>query len=87
MIIAAPNVSDFIAQLVRALHQYREVMGSNPVESPEFFRLLYTIALIVFITAMIITYLTEITDNNQQISHKSTSEVILITEGLLGLLT
>ena len=36
---------------------------------------------------MIITYLTEITDNNQQISHKSTSEVILITEGLLGLLT
>ena len=26
------NVSGFIAQLVRASHQYREVMGSNPVE-------------------------------------------------------
>mgnify|MGYP000444687548 CR=1 FL=1 len=26
------NVSCFIAQLVRASHQYREVMGSNPVE-------------------------------------------------------
>ena len=28
----APNVSGFIAQLVRASHQYREVTGSNPVE-------------------------------------------------------
>ena len=28
----APNVSGFIAQLVRALHRYREVTGSNPVE-------------------------------------------------------
>ena len=29
----APNVSGFIAQLVRASHWYREVTGSNPVES------------------------------------------------------
>ena len=29
----APNVSGFIAQLVRASHQYREVTGSNPVKS------------------------------------------------------
>ena len=28
----APNVSGFIAQLVRASHWYREVTGSNPVE-------------------------------------------------------
>ena len=28
----APNVSDFIAQSVRASHLYREVTGSNPVE-------------------------------------------------------
>ena len=28
----APNVSGFIAQLVRASHQYRRVIGSNPVE-------------------------------------------------------
>ena len=28
----APNVSGFIAQLVRASHRYREVLGSNPVE-------------------------------------------------------
>ena len=27
----APNISGFIAQLVRASHQYREVTGSNPV--------------------------------------------------------
>ena len=27
-----PNISGFIAQLVRALHRYREVTGSNPVE-------------------------------------------------------
>ena len=27
-----PNVSGFIAQLVRASHRYREVTGSNPVE-------------------------------------------------------
>ena len=29
---------DFIAQLVRALHRHRRGHGSNPVESPEFFR-------------------------------------------------
>ena len=29
---AAPNVSGFIAQLVRASHRYREVTGPNPVE-------------------------------------------------------
>ena len=28
----APNVSGFIAQLVKASHRYREVTGSNPVE-------------------------------------------------------
>ena len=28
----ASNISGFIAQLVRALHQYHEVTGSNPVE-------------------------------------------------------
>ena len=28
----APNVSGFIAQLLRASHRYREVTGSNPVE-------------------------------------------------------
>ena len=32
----APNVSGFIAQLVRALHQYCKVTGSNPIK-PEFF--------------------------------------------------
>ena len=30
--LTAPNVSGFIAQLVRASHRYREVTGSNPVE-------------------------------------------------------
>ena len=40
----APNVSGFIAQLVRASHPYREVTGSNRVEVLQsvFFRLLYT---------------------------------------------
>ena len=28
----APNISGFIAQLVKASHRYREVTGSNPVE-------------------------------------------------------
>ena len=28
----APNVSGFIAQLVRASHRYREITGSNPFE-------------------------------------------------------
>ena len=28
----APNVSGFIAQLIRASHRYHEVTGSNPVE-------------------------------------------------------
>ena len=36
----APNISGFIAQLVRASHRYREVTGSNPVEVLNFFRLL-----------------------------------------------
>ena len=31
-----PNVSGFIAQLVRASHRYREVTGSNAVEVPNF---------------------------------------------------
>ena len=30
--LPAPSVSGFIAQLVRASHQYREVTGWNPVE-------------------------------------------------------
>ena len=34
----APNVSGFIAQLVRASHRYREVTGSNPVEVLNFFQ-------------------------------------------------
>ena len=29
----APNLSGFIAQLVRASHRYREVTGSNPIKS------------------------------------------------------
>ena len=36
---------------------HREVTGSNPVESPEFFRLLYAIAKIALITAKIIASL------------------------------
>ena len=38
----APNVSGFIAQLVRASHRYREVTGWNPVEVLTFSLLLYT---------------------------------------------
>ena len=53
----ACDVSGFIAQLVRASHWYREVTGSNPVEVLNFFRLLYTIAKIAFITARIIASL------------------------------
>ena len=34
----APNVSGFIAQLVRASHRYREVTGSSPVEVLNFFQ-------------------------------------------------
>ena len=30
--LGAPNVSGFIVQLVRALHRYCKVTGSNPVE-------------------------------------------------------
>ena len=33
-----PNVSGFIAQLVRASHRYRDVTGSNPVEVLNFFQ-------------------------------------------------
>ena len=41
----APNVSGFIAQLVRASHRYREVTGFKPpLKSWIFFRLLYAIA-------------------------------------------
>ena len=40
-LLPAPNISGFIAQLVRALHWYREVTGSNPVEIfRSFFRFL-----------------------------------------------
>ena len=35
--LTCPNVSGFIAQLVRASHRYREVTGSNPVEVLNFF--------------------------------------------------
>ena len=34
--LPAPNVSDFIAHLVRASHQYYEVTDSNPVEALNF---------------------------------------------------
>ena len=37
---SAPNISDFIVQLVRASHRYCEVTGSSPVEVLKFFRLL-----------------------------------------------
>ena len=33
----APNISGFIAQLVRASHRYREVTASSPVEVLSFF--------------------------------------------------
>ena len=46
-----------IAQLVRASHRNREVTGSNPVEVLNFFRLLYAIVKIAFITAKIIASL------------------------------
>ena len=39
--LTCSQLCDFVAHLVRALHRHRrlaEVMGSNPVESPEFFR-------------------------------------------------
>ena len=49
----APNISGFIAQLVRASNQYREVMGSNPVEVLTFSGF-YTQLLKI---AMIIAYL------------------------------
>ena len=54
----ASNVSGFITQLVRALHQYREVMGSNPADVLTFSGFyIYAIAKIAFITAMTIAYL------------------------------
>ena len=40
----APNISGFIAQLVRAWHRYCKVMGSNPVEVLNFFQASYAIA-------------------------------------------
>ena len=49
----AANISGFIAQLVRASNQYREVMGSNPVEVLTFSGF-YTQLLKI---AMIIAYL------------------------------
>ena len=53
----APNVSGFIAQLVRASHRCHEVTGSKPVEVLNFVRLLYAIAKIAFVTARIIASL------------------------------
>ena len=54
----APNVSGFIAQLVRASHRYREVTGSNPVEVLNFFSGFFTqLHQIAFITARIIFHL------------------------------
>ena len=53
----APNVSGFIAQLVRASHRYREVTGSNPVEVLTFSGFYAQLLKIAFITAMIIAYL------------------------------
>ena len=40
----APKICGFIAQLVRALHRYREVMGPNPLEVLNFFQASYAIA-------------------------------------------
>ena len=53
----APNVSGFIAQLVRASHRYREV--TNPVQwSPEFFSVFFTqLHIIAFTTARISLHL------------------------------
>ena len=56
----APNVSGFTAQLVRALHRYREVAGSNPVEVLIFFFFFsgfLTQLQFAFITARIILHL------------------------------
>ena len=56
----APNVSGFIAQLVRASHRYREVTGSNPLEALKFsgfYRCTQLHNWVAFITARIITYL------------------------------
>ena len=38
-------------------HRYREVTGSNPVGSPEFFMVVYAIAEIASITARVIALL------------------------------
>ena len=46
-----------VAKLVRESHRNREVTGSNPVEVLNFFRLLYAIVKIAFITAKIIVSL------------------------------
>ena len=48
------EISIEIAKLVRVFYRHREVTGSNPVEVLNFFRLLYAIAKIAFITAEII---------------------------------
>ena len=42
--LAGQFVCDFVDQLVRASTGIAEVMGSNPVESPEFFQVHETIA-------------------------------------------
>ena len=54
----APKSSGFIAQLVRASHRYREVMGSNPIKSGIFFRLLAQLLLtqLRFIYAVLIWF-------------------------------
>ena len=48
----APNVSGFIAQLVRASHRYREVTGSGPVEILNFFSGFFTQRLLIVMLYM-----------------------------------
>ena len=49
----APNISGFIAQLVRALHWYQEFTGSNPVEVLNFFSGLFKQLHMIVFTARI----------------------------------
>ena len=57
----APNVSGFIARLVRASHRYREVTGSNPVEVLTFsglymqlLKLLSSVKIVAYLVLIII---------------------------------
>ena len=79
----APNVSGFIAQLVRASHRYREVTGSSPVEVLHFFfRLLYAIAKIAIITARIILHLISYPQFTYDLFHTHHSPKIILSFNL-----